>query len=61
MIVQDARDTDAAVPAIDMEFLLDALSRPSHQKEAQRLFNRGVTGGWIKEHHVSPYWLCASF
>lgn len=48
-----ARDTDAMLPAIDMEFLLDVLSRPSHRKAAQKLFCTGVLGGWLTEHHVS--------
>lgn len=52
MHAQDARETDAVTPAIDLEFLLDALSQPSHRKEAEKLFSQGVANGWVNEHHV---------
>ena len=43
---------------MDVEFLLDALARPSHSREAQALFSRAVSGGWIRDHHVSALHVC---
>lgn len=50
--MQDNRESSAAAPAADVEFLLDALSRPATSREARKLFSRGVVNGWINQHHV---------
>ena len=45
----------------DVEFLLDALSRPHLHGEAHRIFAAGVAAGTLSEHQVClPHTLSAS-